>query len=135
MNDRVVALIADNGKLLLVHRWKNGYEYYVLPGGGIEPGETLEQACIREVMEETGLRVTINKKIKTFKNMGRIEHYFLVTCQSGEPKIGSPEKERRSDDNKYELEWIDQDTLMKISLKPEQVLTICLSALNDQKKG
>lgn len=34
-----------------------GVEYYVTPGGGLDPGESLQQAAVREVFEETGLRV------------------------------------------------------------------------------
>ena len=45
------------GRLLLVrsHKW---YDKWVVPGGHVELGETLEQALVREALEETGLDVT-----------------------------------------------------------------------------
>lgn len=51
----VRGIIVRNGKVAMVHSRK--YNYYKFPGGGLEPGETHEQALIREVAEETGLVV------------------------------------------------------------------------------
>ena len=52
---RSSAIILRKKKILLIHRRKNSAEYWVLPGGGIENGETAEEAVKREVKEETGL--------------------------------------------------------------------------------
>jgi ADP-ribose pyrophosphatase YjhB (NUDIX family) len=41
---RAGAFIVDKGKILLIHRFFQGREYYVIPGGGVEEGETLEEA-------------------------------------------------------------------------------------------
>ena len=51
----VRGIIVQDGKLAVVHSLK--YDYYKLPGGGIDPGETHEETLIREVHEESGLRV------------------------------------------------------------------------------
>ena len=52
------ALILKDGKLLLnSHLTSTGELYYDLPGGGQNPYETMEEAVVREVREETGLRV------------------------------------------------------------------------------
>jgi len=56
-NVRVSAIILKDDKILLIHRKKNGEEYWVFPGGGVEDTETPEQGIIREVKEETGLDV------------------------------------------------------------------------------
>ena len=48
-------IIIREGKIAMVHSLK--YDYYKFPGGGIEPGETMEQALIRETREEAGLAV------------------------------------------------------------------------------
>ena len=54
---RVSAIIIKNNEILLMHRKKNGEEYWVFPGGGVEDTEKAEQAIIREVTEETNLTV------------------------------------------------------------------------------
>ena len=57
------ALIIKDDNILLIHRIKNGEEYYVLPGGAIESDETPEDVAIRECKEETNLNCKINKKL------------------------------------------------------------------------
>lgn len=54
LGTRAVLLDADNRVLLLRHTYMPGWHF---PGGGVEPGETAEEAARREAEEETGLRV------------------------------------------------------------------------------
>ena len=48
-----VVLIEDN-KVALIERHRAGLEYFVFPGGGVDEGETVEQAAVREAREERG---------------------------------------------------------------------------------
>lgn len=123
--NRAVIIIMDEGKILLIHRFKNGEEYYVFPGGGVEEGESVEEAATREAKEETGLNVTISKKLweNENKNNNRIEHYYLVDKFSGElaTEIGGPEQKTQSADNVYHLEWVALDKINDIKLLPEEI--------------
>lgn len=58
---RVSGLLVRNGTLLLVSHKKKDDEYWLLPGGGVDPGETLVEALKREFLEETGIHVTPGK--------------------------------------------------------------------------
>ena len=60
-------------------------------------------------------------RIWDYNNEGRLEHYFLSTKFSGKLCLGSPEKERMSEDNIYKLEWIEFEKLNEINLYPEWV--------------
>lgn len=64
------AIIIKSGKIALVHSKK--YDYYKFPGGGIESGESMEHALIRETAEETGLRV-IENSITEYGQVHRIQ--------------------------------------------------------------
>ncbi len=63
----VGAVIKDaDGRLLLIKRGHEpGAGLWSLPGGRIEPGETDQQAVARELLEETGLRVTCGRLVGT----------------------------------------------------------------------
>ena len=66
----VRGIIIKDGKIAMMHSLK--YDYYKLPGGGIEEGEQLKDTLIREVREESGLIVK-EESIKEFGYVRRIE--------------------------------------------------------------
>ena len=73
-----------NDKILLIKRGTVVFRgYWALPGGKVEAGETVEQAVIREVGEETGLKVEIVRKIGEYHESGvnnGIEYDYYPTC-------------------------------------------------------
>ena len=57
--------------------------YWALPGGRMDPGETVEQTIVREVKEETGLDVTVVRKIGEYVEKGvkdDVEYEYYPTC-------------------------------------------------------
>ena len=123
--DRVAVLIVDHGRLLLMHRHKAGLEYYSVPGGRIEPGETPEQTAVREIQEETSMTLLAARLLGTLHNQGRTEHYFLAQSVKGQPELGGPELLRQSPENHYELEWVEADRLESIDLMPPPIRKMC----------
>ena len=69
------AVIFDptGSKVLITRRTDNGC--WCLPGGRMEPGESAEEACIREVKEETGLDVRVDKLIGIYTSPNRLLKY------------------------------------------------------------
>ena len=51
--------VTDGDRMLLVEHEKHGRRYWLVPGGGVELGETLHESAAREVLEETGFHVEI----------------------------------------------------------------------------
>lgn len=122
-------IIIHENKILLIHRIKEGKEYYVLPGGKIEYGETPEEAAIREVKEETSLTIEIEKLLwehsEHFKDKFRDEkregYYFLAKSFEGKLELGGPEKKLQSEDNRYVLEWFLISELKNILMYPKDI--------------
>lgn len=76
---RAGAVCLDDDGMVVVNRgqWDRG-AFYELPGGGVEDGETVEEAVVRELEEEAGLHVRIERELADVWKDGREEHYFLV---------------------------------------------------------
>lgn len=114
-----------------MRRRKAGEEYYVVPGGGVEEGETSEEAAVREAKEETGLDIALERKLGVLRDGARTVHYFLAASHRGKLRVGSPERYRRTADNVYELEWVDAERLEKVSLRPAHARRICRGVPSD----
>lgn len=118
---RAVAIALNKNKILLIHRKSNGKEYYTFPGGGVEKNETVEQAVLRELFEETTLKADINKLLYIHKYDDNSEQYFylLKNC-NGLPKLdkNSIEYKVNSKINFYRPEWIKINSLSNLLLYP-----------------
>src|SRR5436190_18990252 len=68
-------------QVLLVRRRYDPYEsYWALPGGGLQPDETLEQAAVRELREETGVSDTFMEQLATFSELDRDPRGRVISC-------------------------------------------------------
>jgi len=114
----VGALIFEGGEILLVERGKEPLKgYWSIPGGVVEPGEKLEDAIRREVVEETGLDVEPYAMFEIFERImrdkeGKAEyHYVLIDylCRrlSGEPAAAS---------DVSRVEWVAEQNLRQYRL-------------------
>jgi 8-oxo-dGTP diphosphatase len=92
----VSAAIVRDGKALVVRRARNpALHLYTLPGGAVETGETLRQAVIREVLEETALTVEPValagfREVITPDAEGRIERHFVIMSFAARWLAGEP---------------------------------------------
>jgi 8-oxo-dGTP diphosphatase len=95
----VGAVVIHDGRVLLIRRGKEPLRgRWVIPGGTVEAGETLQEALVREVWEETGLTVRPGEVVLVFDRILRDEgelryHYVIVDylCEyvTGTPQAGT----------------------------------------------
>lgn len=97
---RTVAGIIEfpDNKILLVKRKTVVFKgYWALPGGKVDPGETVEQSVLREIKEKTGLEVKIVKKIGEYHEIGvqdGIEYDYYPACFLVKPVGGKIRRQK-----------------------------------------
>lgn len=126
--DRAVCVCFDRENVLVMRRHKNGREYSVLPGGGIEDGEEASSAAMRELYEETGLSGHVVRHLATIDHPDRTAHYFLLDVVPGPMSVGWPESEAQSPDNHYSPEWVPLAALDREPIFPEDVRSVIYEA-------
>ena len=75
----VSALLFDEHRVLLAHR--RDIDWWNLPGGGMELGETVEEAVKREVLEETGLDVEVEQLVGVYSKPQKQEVVLAFRCR------------------------------------------------------
>lgn len=123
---RAIAIIIKDSSLLVMWRSHNGQEYYAFPGGGVEKGEGVEEAVIREVGEETTVNVGLKQLLYkiSYSDTGDKQYFYLCDYVSGEPKLApdSPEEQRNKEGiNLFRPMWLPLDSLPKTLLYPLEV--------------
>ena len=122
---RVGAVVERDGALLLVRHDKPDQDpYWVLPGGRLEPGETIPECAERELLEETGLEGRFAGVLYVSEFFDENRHTVDVTArvevdEDAEARLGSdPEAEESSEATLQELRWVETGELEEIPLLP-----------------
>ena len=130
---RVAGIVIQENSILLIQHIKNEKKYWLVPGGGVDWGESLEDALIREYKEETNLDIEVkdflffSETISPDKNKHVINLYFLVKIKNDSEtmKIGN-------ETNLSDLKYVSKEEIQNIKLYPnikEQLMKI----LNNEK--
>ena len=125
---RVRAIIINNGKVLTIKRTKPDQTYWVMPGGGVESGETNQQALIREIKEELGLiieprEILIEVSSTKPETFGQMEYFYACNIING--ILGSGDGPEFQKDSAYvgsfDFEWLSAQDLINIDLRPNTI--------------
>ena len=112
-------MVERDGKVLVIRRHLDGRDYAVLPGGGVEEGETPEQAVVRELAEECTLEGEVAELLHEGDHGGRHAWYFRVTGVEGEPVLGGEEAEDQDESNQHHPMWASPKDLELMGLLPD----------------
>jgi len=120
----VAAIIHDDeGSIFATQRgygdWKDWWEF---PGGKMEPGETPEEALLREIWEELETRIVVERLVKTvewdYPKFHLTMHCFLCHIESGHPVLLEHEAARWLKQGKLDdVNWLPADRIVVDELK------------------
>jgi 8-oxo-dGTP diphosphatase len=125
---RVAAVVEREGALLLVcHQKPDRDPYWVLPGGRLEPGETIPECAGRELAEETGLTAGFSGVLYVSEFLRAGRHTLDVVARmslegEAEASLGSdPEVEPDTEPTLREVRWVGVAELREIELLPASI--------------
>lgn len=117
---RVAGILIENDRILLIEHLKKGKRYWLVPGGGVDWGESTAEALVREYKEETNLDIDVEKflflseTIAPDKQKHVINLYFQVRVVKN-----SIEKMRIGNEkNLMDLRFITKEEIEEIKLYP-----------------
>lgn len=115
---RVGAAIVRDGQILVVKHEKQNGPYWLLPGGGIEPGESIPDALRRELREEACLEIEPGPPVMIVDSIwpdgGRhiVNLTFRAHVISGEPRVGT-------DEAVHEVRYMTFEELRSVTFHPD----------------
>ncbi len=123
---RACALILENDSILLVEFQDENGLHYNLPGGGVEPGETVREAACREVMEEAAIEVDVGPLAFVYEYVphlneqkygGTASLQLVFACKRIEGY--HPRSPDIPDTNQTGVKWIGLKELENVILYPD----------------
>jgi ADP-ribose pyrophosphatase YjhB (NUDIX family) len=109
-NGRAQCLVIRDDKILMVKHRQDGIEYFCLPGGGIEDGETPEVAAARELKEECLVNGTNLQLISSISHDNHINYTFYAEIGQQEPSLGE-DPELKENQILVGVEWRTLDSI------------------------
>lgn len=114
---RVAVVLRQGDQVLLVRHHKQGMKYWLLPGGGLEIGETIEECARRELKEETQLDIDVGDFLFMNESIPPDHHRHVVNLYY-EGKIIGGELKMGNDEALYEVGFVDIEQIPELTFFP-----------------
>ena len=120
---RAAAIVTKNDKVALIHRNRGDDVFYLFPGGQVEDNESTEQAAIREIHEELGLTIAVDRLVAVVSRNGAEQYHFSATILGGEFGTGEG-----AEMGSYTAVWLPISGLARQSVRPLQLARLVVAA-------
>jgi len=124
-------IFTEDARLILIHRKWRGREYWVTPGGGVEEGESLEGALVREIEEEVGIGITpgdlVLEVAKEVDEVFSIQKFFVCRHTSGVIGTGTDTSITQSTPDDFsEVVVVNYEEAQTLNIVPEEARELIL---------
>lgn len=132
------AIIIENDRILVMHRNKYGSQYFTLVGGRLNDNETPEQALVREVYEETGIRVRAGRPVFIEEHAAPHNVQYIYLCEveaHGDAAIQETSEEGEMNKygaNTHQPSWVSKGAFANLPFRTPQLQEAIVKAF---KKG
>ncbi|MBN2258601.1 MAG: NUDIX domain-containing protein [Anaerolineaceae bacterium] len=117
--NRVTGLVFRDNRILLIHRIRNGNEFWVFPGGAINGNEDPDTAINRVMLEQTGLWLVSNVHLFDEYDEHAFTWYnFFCELSPGDPHYIELDAMAQTPDNRARLEWVDLEQIPNLNVFP-----------------
>lgn len=114
-------IIIEDDKVALIERVNAKGTYFLFPGGGVEEGETVEEAAVREAWEELGVEVQLVGLVAVVEFDQNEQHYYLAQIVNGVFGNGTGKElasAAASPAGTYKPVWLRQSRLHEYNVRP-----------------
>jgi 8-oxo-dGTP diphosphatase len=137
MSYRAAVILLQDNQIALIERHRSGLHYFTFPGGHVDPGETPEQAAVREAREELGLEVSIQRLVAEIWWHDQPQYHYLAEITGGEFGTGTGEEilHPLPKNGSYHPVWVPVQNLLDLPVLPhvlaEMVVEACSTGWPD----
>ena len=130
MSYRAAIILLKDDQIALIERHRADQHYFTLPGGHVEPGETPEQAAIRETKEELGIDVTIQRLAAVIWWHDRPQYYYLAEAVGGDFGTGTGEEMHNPlpERGTYLPTWVAVGDMLDLPVLPRSLARLVVQA-------
>jgi 8-oxo-dGTP pyrophosphatase MutT (NUDIX family) len=116
-----LVVVRQGRRFLLVQERKHGQRWY-LPAGRAEPGESLQEAALRETLEESGVPIALEGLLRLERSAtaeaARVRAFFLARPADDSPPLSAP------NEHSLQARWVTMEEARALPLRGEEVLSI-----------
>lgn len=134
--ERAGVVVIRQGRVALIHRVRRGRTYWVVPGGSVDPGESVADAARREGEEELGVPIELGRLVvqldhRSDEGWVQRQWYFTAAVATEAIAVTGPELSHPEDSGTYAAVWVEVGRLPGMDVRPAAVAELIAASAGE----